>query len=507
MRGVSVFMNFRLLTRKSIEMKPSIGLFALTLTSISLFGCSVERTPLEQADHHLRYGRFDEAIAESKSAIAQANTVEEKAEGLLIIGRCHMELANQNNGQAETDHLSQAIDYFSQSIEVSDNAEARHGRRSAYRKTGQTELAAEDYLRIRQIDPDYASAYVNEKPEVLRDYSDLDVNLLEEDTTTDEPDRRTSEADEFDEDEELAAPATGAIVNEATVLRPQPATGTGDSNEEPSEASDQPAPKSGRFSDWLTQHQQRTAMPNGREAGRYDLQRSPLLDDADPDADEDGDASGSNDQPLTQFPSAGIPESLAPQGNVDPQGTLPTTGIPTRGLPGTSIPTTGFPTSSNLPGSSVPSTGIGGVPLGTGVGSTYAGVLPNAPTTGIGSAPLSPGVATPGITTPGTSPGISVPGITTPLRPSTSGVFLPNRNRQPGASLPNNTRNTVTSPAPSAGIPAHLAPPAPAPTNGFNFNQRLGPVQFQTSPRGAPQSGPRIPTNPAPALPIGPQPR
>ena len=56
---------------------------------------------------------------------------------------------------------------FNKSIEIQDNADARHGRRRAYRQSGRDDLAALDYQRIREIDPNYASAYVNEKPETI----------------------------------------------------------------------------------------------------------------------------------------------------------------------------------------------------------------------------------------------------------------------------------------------------------------------------------------------------
>ena len=273
-----------------------------------------------------------------------------------------------------------------------------------------------------------------------------------------------------------------------------------------------------RISNWMHQHEERIGLPSESQESRFENRRSPLLDEQ-AEADEElADEEGESEDPSAgqSWPSTGIPDNFTNNGDGSPQNPtagLPTTGIPTPGLPTTGlsnsgvpttgIPTTGVPTSSTLPPSTAPTTGIGGSLLPFNSGGGFAGILPSAPTTGVGSAPIPSdvsGLNRPGLNQPGLNrPTINMfptPGGFQPQRTFPHGVPLPIPNRSGNSSLPS---------SPSAGIPAEMVPFGPGSAAGFPAAQRMGPIQFQTSPLSQPQTGRPISSVPTPTInPAGP---
>ena len=486
-------------------MKPQIRAVYLVLAAILLGGCATERTPMEEAERLHRYGEFEASIAQSESVLEAATSDEEKSKALQLIGRCNLELAIQED-RPKGDHVEKAIEAFTKSIEIQDNADARHGRRRAYRQSGRDDLAALDYQRIREIDPNYASAYVNEKPDPVRDYTDLEINLTEDDDSasaavTDRSDDEYPE-EEPSEQDIVTNPNTGTQ-NQAGILLPNRRNpGSEGSEEEAGDVLENPT-GSTRLSNWLNQHEERIGLPNESRESRYENRRSPLLEEQNGEDEEADDEEGtSEDSPAGRsWPGAGIPDNFTNNGggsSLNPTTGLPTTGIPTTGLwntgiPTTSIPTTGVPTSGNLPPSTAPTTGIGGSLLPFNSGAGFAGILPSAPTTGIGSAPIPSGV-----------PGLNQPGLNQPTinRVPTTGGFQPQRNFPHGVPLPipNRIGNSSLPSSPSAGIPTDMAPLGPGSAAGFPASQGVGPIRFQTSPLSQPRAGRQKPIVPTPAI-------
>ena len=485
------------------------------LVAILLGGCATERTPMEEAERLHRYGEFEASIAQSESVFEAATSEDEKSKALQLIGRCHLELAIQE-GRPKGEHVEQAIEAFTKSIEIQDNADARHGRRRAYRQSGRDDLAATDYQRIREIDPNYASAYVNEKPETIRDYSDLEIDLTEEEDSASETvtDRSDDEylTEEPSEQDFVTNPNTGTQNNSGVLLPNRRNPGGEGSTEEAGDVLKNPDSTT-RISNWMHQHEERIGLPSESQESRFENRRSPLLDEQ-AEADEElADEEGESEDPSAgqSWPSAGIPDNFTNNGNgspLNPTAGLPTTRIPTTGLPTTGlsnsgvpitgVPTTGVPTSSNLPPSTAPTTGIGGSLLPFNSGAGFAGILPSAPTTGVGSAPIPSDVS-----------GLNQPGLNQPTinRFPTPGGFQPQRTFPHGVPLPipNRSGNSSLPSSPSAGIPAEMVPFGPGSAAGFPAAQRMGPIQFQTSPLSQPQTGRPISSVPTPTInPAGP---
>ena len=481
------------------------------LVAILLGGCATERTPMEEAERLHRYGEFEASIAQSESVVEAATTEDEKSKALQLIGRCHLELAIQE-GRPKGDHVEQAIEAFTKSIEIQDNADARHGRRRAYRQSGRDDLAALDYQRIREIDPNYASAYVNEKPETIRDYSDLEIDLTEDEdpaseTVTDRSDDEYLTEDPSEQDF-VTNPNTGTQ-NKTGVLLPNRRNLADEGSAEEAGDALKNSDSTTRISNWMHQHEERIELPSESQESRFENRRSPLLDEqaeADEElADEEGESEDASAG--RSWPSAGIPDNFTNNGGgspLNPTAGVPTTGIPTPGLPTTGlsnsgvpttgIPTTGVPTSSNLPPSTAPTTGIGGSLLPFNSGAGFAGILPSAPTTGVGSAPIPSDVS--GLNQPGLNqPGVNQPAIN---RFPTPGGFQPQPNFPHGVPLPipNRSGNSSLPSSPSAGIPAEMIPFGP----GSAAAQRMGPIQFQTSPLSQPQTGRPISSVPTPTI-------
>ena len=487
-------------------MKPQIRAAYLVLVAILLGGCATERTPMEEAERLHRYGEFEASIAQSESVVEAATTEDEKSKALQLIGRCHLELAIQE-GRPKGDHVEQAIEAFTKSIEIQDNADARHGRRRAYRQSGRDDLAALDYQRIREIDPNYASAYVNEKPETIRDYSDLEIDLTEDEdpaseTVTDRSDDEYLTEDPSEQDF-VTNPNTGTQ-NKTGVLLPNRRNLADEGSAEEAGDALKNSDSTTRISNWMHQHEERIELPSESQESRFENRRSPLLDEqaeADEElADEEGESEDASAG--RSWPSAGIPDNFTNNGGgspLNPTAGVPTTGIPTPGLPTTGlsnsgvpttgIPTTGVPTSSNLPPSTAPTTGIGGSLLPFNSGAGFAGILPSAPTTGVGSAPIPSDVS-----------GLNQPGVNQPAinRFPTPGGFQPQPNFPHGVPLPipNRSGNSSLPSSPSAGIPAEMIPFGP----GSAAAQRMGPIQFQTSPLSQPQTGRPISSVPTPTI-------
>ena len=496
-------------------MKPQIRAAYLVLVAILLGGCATELTPMEEAERLHRYGEFEASIAQSESVFEAATSEDEKSKALQLIGRCHLELAIQE-GRPKGEHVEQAIEAFTKSIEIQDNADARHGRRRAYRQSGRDDLAAIDYQRIREIDPNYASAYVNEKPETIRDYSDLEIDLTEDEDPASETVTDRSDDDYLTEDpseQNFVTNPNTAAQNKTGVLLPNRRNLADEGSAV--EASDvlKNSDSTTRISNWMHQHEERIGLPSESQESRFENRRSPLLDEqaeADEElADEEGEPEDASAD--RSWPSDGIPDNFTNNGGgslLNPTAGVPTTGIPTPGLPTTGlsnsgvpttgIPTTGVPTSSTLPPSTAPTTGIGGSLLPFNSGAGFAGILPTAPTTGVGSAPIPSDVS--GLNQPGLNqPGLNQPTIN---RFPTPGGFQPQPNFPHGVPLPipNRSGNSSLPSSPSAGIPAEMVPFAPGSAAGFPAAQRMGPIQFQTSPLSQPQTGRPISSVPTPTI-------
>ena len=496
-------------------MQPS-ALLSLALAIILSGGCGkVDRAPIDEANHLLSYDKVDQAIQVANLALNQATTPEEKSAAYTLIGQCYLALAvdaeSPRDLHANRQALDDAIVAFTASVETLDNFHARYGRRTAYKKLGQDGLALDDYVAARKLDPDYQSSRINEKPEEIRDYLDLDVKHLEDEK------KGTSQANSINDQE-----GTQDWQMEVRQEKDKAANTIGDrprlqSNREKMSAVNRPARENqhnnsssektranGNSPEWLSQQNQQTSASDEPNA-QSGQPRSPSLEDgSQPNSRRNQQKDSSEDTPkqvgtragwrgssfpliAPPMPTTGLPTRAAPTTGLPMTGP-PTTGLPMTGPPTTGLPMTGYGLSPNLPIAGAPTTGIGGLPIPHASGSGFAGISPSNPTTGVGTARV-------GLPT------------TWPAKTAWPARLFPSVPRfRHGVSLPRSGAD-ATQPyvAPSAGIPDDLAP-RPLPTTfGPNPTARRGATQFGTSPLSQPIPGQSIPSVPGSLVPPSPK--
>ncbi len=494
----------------------STALVSLTVAVFLSAGCSkVERTPIDEANYLLSHDKVDAAIQAANQALADATTPEEKSDAYTLIGRCQLTLAIDakaaDNLHANQQALDDAIEAFTISIETLDNFNARYGRRTAYKKTGKENLALEDYVAARKLDPDYRASRINEKPEEIRDYLDLDVKHLEDEKqqtgqTNSSATQDTTEDWQIENKQEEGAPDT---FGERTRLQSnrkktspegRPTGVTADTIPNSAKSSDNT-----NSADWFGKRPQQnsalsppssqagaTESPSPKDTGKKDTGKK---DTGKSDSGRDGPKEPPQEKPQQVGNRGGWPGSGFPLiGPSAPTMGLPTTGAPTTGLP-IAPPTTGLPTAGplpttgygllpHLPQAGVPTTGIGGSFMPNMSRGGAAGISPANPTTGIGTARV--GLPT-GLPANSTWPAAVLPAVPT----FRHGVSLP----RSGADATQPYR------VPSAGIPDDLAPRPFPPTFGPNPAKRRGATQFGTSPLSQPIPGQSIRSTPGSLVP------
>ncbi len=116
-----------------------------------LSGCSkAPQSPLEQAEDHLDNSRFTEAIQVAEAELGRTTDTKTQSQLWALKGRCYW---NQNGSAQSNADWEHTVEAMTKSIELSDNAEARHIRSLAYEKLKKMDLAAADKKRWIELDP------------------------------------------------------------------------------------------------------------------------------------------------------------------------------------------------------------------------------------------------------------------------------------------------------------------------------------------------------------------
>ena len=180
-------------------------LSGLVLAAVLITGCGQRAmSPHEQAQEMFWDGQFDQALQHIDQVLADANSVDREQHSSLLTlkGRCFWEQSDEAYRMKQTELqgelLRRAHDALTESITMSDSAEARHVRSLVLEQMGRKEDAIEDQLKWRELDTEFGTAYLNERPEkqldsLLKDPSDDHDAITADDRHTIPKQRATEE--------------------------------------------------------------------------------------------------------------------------------------------------------------------------------------------------------------------------------------------------------------------------------------------------------------------------
>lgn len=122
-------------------------------------GCSrAPQTPVEQAENYFLEGQFTQAVDVIEAELGRTTDPQLQSRLWSLKGQCFWNQsvsdAGDSAGVANDPMIGKAIEATTKSIEIMDNAVARHIRSLAYEKLGDQAKAKEDNLVWRKLEPE-----------------------------------------------------------------------------------------------------------------------------------------------------------------------------------------------------------------------------------------------------------------------------------------------------------------------------------------------------------------